>query len=147
MRFVLTYIRKGYDFLAMPTMTPGYASPQQRADGVRKVMHAVKHNPSIILGLTPEGMDFPGGQLGTPPSGAGKFILALNQMGLKILPAAVFERDGRLCLNFGVPYDLSLPADLLPSAVDATVSREVMAQIARCSHNKISIQQNSSEVY
>ena len=130
MRFVLTYIRKGYDFLAMPTMTPGYASPQQRAEGVRKVMRAVKNNPSIILGLTPEGMDFPGGQLGMPPSGAGKFMLTLNQMGLRILPAAVFEHDGHLCLNFGIPYDLTLPPDVLPSTVDAFVSREVMARIA-----------------
>jgi 1-acyl-sn-glycerol-3-phosphate acyltransferase len=131
MRFALGGIRRGYDFLAMPTMVPGYASSLQRADGVRKVMHAVRQNPNIVLGLTPEGMDFPGGNLGTPPPGAGKFILALNQLGLRLLPVAVFEDHGALTLHFGESYNLSLPPDLPSEEVDAFVSTLVMGRIAR----------------
>lgn len=131
MRLVLSGIRRGYDFLAMPTMVPGYADPLQRADGVRQVLHAVQSNPQIILGLTPEGMDFPGGSLGTPPPGAGKFILALNRMGLPILPAAITEAGGRLALTFGEPCDLALPPDLPAEEVDPYVSRAVMNRIAQ----------------
>lgn len=131
MRLVLTGIRLDYDFLAMPTMVPGYADPLQRADGVRKVLHAVQSNPQTILGLTPEGMDFPGGALGTPPPGAGKFILALNRMRLPILPAAVTETGSRLTLAFGEPYDLNLPSNLPAEEVDAFVSREVMEHITQ----------------
>jgi len=131
MRLVLSGIRNGYGFLAMPTMVPGYATPEQRAEGVRKVMHAVKQNPAIILGLTPEGMDVPGGSLGNPPNGAGKFMRALNLLGLKILPAAVFERDGRLNLAFGAPYDLVFPSGLAASEIDGFASSEVMEHIGQ----------------
>jgi len=131
MRFALKGIRHGYDFLAMPTMVPGYASSLQRADGVRKVMHAVRQNPNIVLGLTPEGMDFPGGSLGTPPPGAGRFILALNQLGLPLLPVAVFENQGALTLRFGECYNIFLSQDLPSGEVDDFVSTLVMGHIAR----------------
>ena len=130
MRFVLSGIRRGYHFLAMPTMVPNYADPFQRADGVRKVIRAVQTRPNIILGFTPEGMDFPGGALGTPPPGAGRFILALNRMGLRILPAAVTETGNRLAVAFGEPYNLTLPSGLPKEAEDAFVSRVVMECIA-----------------
>ena len=131
MRWVRTGIRKGYGFLAMPTMVPGYATPQQRAEGVRKVLHAVKQNPNIILGLTPEGMDVPGGRLGMPPPGAGKFMYSLNRMGLKILPAAIFEQEGRINLSFAAAYDLALPPETTSADIDSLVSHEVMGRIGQ----------------
>lgn len=131
MRFILKHIRKGYGFLAMPTMVRGYATPQQRTAGVRAVLHAVQQNPSIILGLTPEGMDFPGGQIGTPPPGAGKFMLHLNRMGLPILPVAVSEIDQKLTIRFGKKFDLDLPPDIPAAEIDPFVSRSVMDRIAR----------------
>lgn len=131
MRFILKHIRQGYGFLAMPTMVKGYASPEERANGVRAVIHAVQQNPNIILGLTPEGMDFPSGQLGTPPPGAGRFMLYLNRMGLPILPVAVSETDQKLTIRFGEKFDLALPADLPAAEIDPFVSRSVMERIAR----------------
>jgi hypothetical protein len=80
--------------------------------------------------LTPEGLDVPGGGLGLPPAGAGKFIHYLNRMGLPILPVAVCETDGCLCINFGSTY--SLPAELSasPSEIDLVVRRYIMQPIA-----------------
>jgi hypothetical protein len=43
----------------------------------------------------------------------------------------VFEEDGALCLRFGPPFELAVPAALPTLELDRAISRQVMAQIAR----------------
>lgn len=134
MRFVLRSLTLAYDFLPMPTMIPGFSTPQQRSAGVRQTIERLRARPDSVLGLTPEGMDVPGGGLGLPPAGSGKFILYMHQMGLPILPVAVCEQDGCLCIRFGSAY--SLPAELSasPKDTDFAIRRYVMQPIAELLH-------------
>lgn len=129
MRFILQSINQSYHFLPMPTMTPGYSTPQQRSSGVRQGIEHVRAHPDTVLGLTPEGMDSLDGSLILPPAGAGKFILYLQQMGLPILPVGVYEKDGCLQINFGQSYALVVDPALSPSEVDLQVRKTVMEHI------------------
>ncbi len=129
MRFVLKSITLTYGFLSMPTMIPGFSTPQGRTAGVRAVIEYLRQHPDAILGLTPEGMDSPDSSLRLPPQGAGRFILHLQQMGALILPTAVYERGGALNVRFGVPYRMAPPSDLSPSELDLWVRRTVMQPI------------------
>ena len=69
--------------------------------------YARKH-PQAIIGIAPEGRDAHQPGVGDLPAGVGKFILYLNRMGLRILPAGITEDRGQLSVRFGEPYDLAL---------------------------------------
>lgn len=129
MRFVLRCITLTYGFLPMPTMTPGYSTPQGRTAGVRAVIEHLRRHPDAILGLTPEGMDSLDENLRLPPPGAGRFILHLQQMGALLLPVAVCEQDGALHVRFGIPYRLQPPLHLSPADLDLWARRAVMQPI------------------
>lgn len=132
MRFVLRSITLVYNFLPMPTMIPGFSTPQQRSSSVRQVIERLRAQPDLVLGLTPEGMDSPDGGLMLPPAGAGRFIHHLNQMGLSIVPAAVHEVDGRLQIRFGKAYDLDQSDSVSPAKLDLLVRQQVMDHIRGC---------------
>ena len=132
MRFVLRSINDAYGFLPMPTMVPGYSTPQQRSAGVRRVIEHLRARPDLVLGLTPEGMDTPDGRLGLPPAGAGRFIYQLNQMGLALLPVALYEDAGALQVRFGKAYDLAVENTAAPAQLDLDVRQQVMEQIRAC---------------
>ncbi len=137
MRFILRSITLSYGFLPMPTMVPGFSTPQERTSGVRAVIEFLRCNPNAILGLTPEGMDSLGEDLRLPPSGAGRFILHLQQMGAVILPAAVFEQNGALHVNFGNPTRLNPPPHLPPSELDRWAREAVMQPIGELLSKRI----------
>jgi 1-acyl-sn-glycerol-3-phosphate acyltransferase len=130
MRFVLKSINDTYSFVAMPTMIGGYSTPQERAAGVREAIRRMRQDPQCILGIAPEGMDSPENGLALPPAGVGRFLLHLQQMGATLLPAAVFEEQGILCVHFGEPYTLELPFGLSSAEVDLFIREEVMRKIA-----------------
>lgn len=129
MRFVLKSITLTYGFLPMPTMIPGFSTPQGRTAGVRAVIEYLRHHPGAVLGLTPEGMDSLDSSLRLPPQGAGRFILHLQQMGALILPTAVSEKEGALHVRFGVPYRMTPPSTLSPSELDLWARQAVMQPI------------------
>jgi hypothetical protein len=129
MRFVLRSLTLAYHFLPMPTMIPGFSTPQQRSSGVRQVIERLRTQPETVLGLTPEGMDIPGGGLGLPPAGAGKFILYLCQMGLPIMPVGVCEHNGCLEIRFGQVYSLTAQISSTPKDLDLAVRQQVMEPI------------------
>ena len=108
MRFVLASLQKVFGFLPMPPMVAGYSEVTQRSAAVRRVIAYVRRNPQAVIGLAPEGRDAPKDGVGELPSGVGKFILYLNCMGLRVLPAGITEDHGRLSVRFGEPYDLVL---------------------------------------
>jgi 1-acyl-sn-glycerol-3-phosphate acyltransferase len=129
MRFVLKSLTLTYQFLSMPTMVPGYSTSQQRSAGVRQAIERLRAHPDLVLGLTPEGMDVPGGSLGLPPAGAGRFIQYLHQMGLPIFPVGVCEKDDCLCIHFGSPYSLDLPSLSANGELDLAIRQLVMEHI------------------
>lgn len=127
---VLAHIAQVYGFTPMPPMPPDPAEAEARATAVRRVLAYVRQTPQPIVGLVPEGRDFPGGVLGWPPPGVGRFILHLAGLGLDIAPIGVYEEDGALCLSFGPHYRPEVPIRLPPDERDRAVGRIVMDHIA-----------------
>ena len=119
-----------YCFTTMPPMPPHPGEVQARVLAVRQVLNYARRVECPLIGLAPEGRDFPGGVLGQPPPGAGRFALQLAKIGLMFYPVGVFEQDRRLCLHFGPPYRLQAPQDLSPYERDQYASQIVMNNIA-----------------
>lgn len=130
MRIVLSSFHAVFGFLPMPPVIPGYSEVAERSAAVRRVIEYARAHPRGVIGIAPEGRDTHQIGMGELPDGVGKFILHLNRMGLRILPAAVSEHDGRLRVSFGAHYDLAL-ADA-GSDVDAqarAIIREKIGQL------------------
>ncbi len=129
-RWLLRRLAAVYGFTAMPPMPPRPGDVAARAQAVGRVLRYARAHPAAILGLAPEGMDMPGGVLGWPPAGAGRFIALLAGLGFSITPAAAYEQDGALHLSFGPAYALRLPPGLTAAERDHRAARTVMEAIA-----------------
>ena len=129
--WALARIARVYGFTTMPPMPPDPAEAEARARAVRRVLTFARHAPEPLIGLAPEGRDFPGGVLGWPPSGVGRFIQRLVGMGLGIVPVGIYEEGGALCASVGPRYVPEAPDDLPSDARDHAMSRIVMMHIAR----------------
>ena len=101
-----------------------------RACSVRRLLAFARTNPAAILSLAPEGGDQPAGRVNWPPSGAGRFMLLLAELGFPLLPLGFFEEDGEFFLHFGPPYLLQLPSSLDPDGKDRRAAYTVMSAIA-----------------
>lgn len=132
MRTLLAAIARVYGFLPLPSNPPKPRDALERAAGVRRIIGAARANPTIVLGLTPEGRDFPDGRLGQPPPGGGRMIYYLAQMGLKIIPVGVYEESGLFKVHFGQAVHLENVDHLSKQEIDQQVGRQVMAAIADC---------------
>lgn len=108
MRIVLGSFHAVFGFLPMPPVIPGYSEVAERSAAVRRVIEYARAHPRGVIGIAPEGRDTHQVGMGELPDGVGKFILYLNRVGLRILPARVSEEDGKLYVRFGEPYDLTL---------------------------------------
>jgi hypothetical protein len=131
MRWVLGVIAKTYGFYQLPPNPPDPSLASQRGQYVRKIFHGVQNHPGIMLGLAPEGLDYPENTLGLPPPGAGRMIYFLSKLGLIILPAGIYEQDGFLKIQFGEPFELMIDSQIEKSALDLAVRRMVMQAILR----------------
>jgi hypothetical protein len=129
-RWLLKRFAHIYGFTSMPPMPPRPKDVSARAGSVRQVLAFARSHPQAMLGLAPEGGDQPGGLLNWPPSGAGRFILLLTDLGFPILPVGCFEDAGALCLHFGEAYQLKIPAGLASKEKDAAAAGCVMQKIA-----------------
>ncbi len=129
-RFVLKRGARVYGFTTMPPMPPRRGDVEARAASVRAVLDYVKCTPNPVIGLAPEGGDQAGGQLTMPASGLGRFALLLAAQDLRFSPVGVYEADGRLCLNFGQPYELEILRDLNAERKDRSASQIIMENIA-----------------
>ena len=132
-----------YGFTTTPPMPPNPSEVQSRSESVRRVMKAARQSTKPVIGLSPEGRDFPGGVLGQPPNGVGRFIYQLHKPHYAILPVGVYEEDGALCVHFGKPYRLGDPHShatgeidpitfrlITQRQIDLLLSRTVMRHIA-----------------
>jgi hypothetical protein len=128
--WLLWRLSKIYGFTTMPPMPPRPKDVVARARSVRQTLEFARKHPQAILGLAPEGGDQPGGLLNWPSPGAGRFILLLAGAGFHIVPVGAYEMDGEFCLNFGEPYDLTVPPGLPVDEKDHAVAKIVMRRIA-----------------
>ena len=129
-RWFIGLISRTYGTLRLPSVPPMLGEEQERALAVRKVIQAVRSTAHPIIGLAPEGGDIPGGKLGWPPPGAGRFMLHLNRLGLSVLPVGINEENGAFCFRFGTPYQLDVPDGLSSEEQDQQATRQVMGAIA-----------------
>jgi 1-acyl-sn-glycerol-3-phosphate acyltransferase len=129
-RWLLKRITRIYGFSSMPPMPPRDKDVAARARAVRAVLSFVKRTANPVVCLAPEGGDTPGGRLAFPPSGSGRFILHLAGNALRVFPIGVWEQEGCLCVNFGVPFTLSIPKDLPADEKDRAAARSIMENIA-----------------
>jgi hypothetical protein len=128
-RWLFSHLARVYGFTTTPPMPPKPGEVEARAVAVRQVIR-VSRSEKAVIGLVPEGRDFPGGILGQPPKGIGRFIIQLAKHCQRIIPVGVYEEAGFLCLNFGVPFILDPPSTLPPNERDQIASQWVMAAIA-----------------
>lgn len=129
-RWVFTRIARVYGFTNMPPMPPRPEEFEDRVRAVRQVLAHAGQASSPWIGLAPEGKDAPMGILQQPPPGSGRFMLQLASLGLMILPAGIFETNGRLCVRFGKSYRLKVPQEIKSKERDIFASEIVMRQIA-----------------
>jgi len=127
-KVILTRIAKVYGMVSTPAMPPVAEETAERALSLRKLMKMLHEQPGAIVGLAPEGMDFPGGQLGKPAEGTGKMIWHTCQWLKQLVAVGVFEKNGQLVIQFGKPYRLSVTR--YANDLDEKVIRQVMGRIA-----------------
>jgi hypothetical protein len=128
-KWIFHRIARVYGFTLFPPMPPDPSDQQARTDAIRGVFKHIKENPDTLVALAPEGRDFPGGVLGMPPAGSGKFLLELSRRLGPVYPVGIFEEGGALHLRFGAPFNLC--SIIRESALDPdSASRVVMEHIA-----------------
>lgn len=119
-----------YGFTTMPPMPPRPHEQAARAAAVRRVVAWLRSHPTGYIALSPEGRDFPGGVLGWPPPGTGRWIAHLATLGAVLWPVGMWEERGRLRLAIGECVALDLHCGE-KKELDRHVSRQVMQAIAR----------------
>jgi len=129
--YFLSQVARIYSFSTMPPMPPDPSQVEERALAIRRVMDFVdKATSPVIMGLSPEGQDFPEGRLGWPPPGSGRFIFHLIRKGLLVVPVGVFEENGCLTLHFGPPYRPEVANNSTAQDIDREVRRSIMSHLA-----------------
>lgn len=129
-RIFLKRLADLYGLTTMPPMPPRPRDVAARAASVRKVLEYVKDVHAPVLGMSPEGYNSPNGALTRPAAGFGRFGLLLARAGLRFIPVAGYEEDGRFHLHFGKQYELSVRSDLTAAEKDECAMRTVMENIA-----------------
>jgi hypothetical protein len=132
-RWFFPRLAKVYGFTATPPMPPDPKGVMDRARAVRDVLRVARASKAIIA-IAPEGRDYPGGVLGLPPPGVGRFIQQLSKYRERITPVGVYEdieNDAQLCINFGPSFEVDNLPDLPSDDRDRLISRQVMTAIAQ----------------
>ncbi len=124
-------IAEVYDFTLMPPMPKEEADSLNRSLSLREIFQLARANPDMSFAFAPEGRDFPGGVLGEPAEGFGRFILEFSRLGFLVLPVGVFEEKGTLILNIGEPFALKKEKNIEKHHLDEKVNLKIMTAIAR----------------
>ncbi len=113
-----------YGIVAMP---PGNASAGERARAMRQAVARLRSGG--VIGLMPEGTVGDTPELLPAREGAGSFVQLLASAGATVMPAGIYENEGRLIIRFGAPVDVSLPAYIARSARDDWTRNRIMTAI------------------
>jgi hypothetical protein len=130
-RWLFRKVAKAYGLTVMPPMPAQSGEEMARAEAVRRILAYVRGTDRAMVGLAPEGGDSPTGALCQPPSGVGRFIALLGAEDLQLLPAGLYESEGRLNLRFGETRPIPRPKGL-PDRRDRDTADFVMREIASC---------------
>jgi hypothetical protein len=120
---IFARLAKIYGFSTTPPMPPDPLEAQARGESVRHVLEIARQKYKPVIGVSPEGRDFPDGVLGWPPYGVGRFIYQLQRSGYTILPVGLYEEDGAFCIRIGKPYRLGDPHSHASGEIDPGVIR------------------------
>jgi 1-acyl-sn-glycerol-3-phosphate acyltransferase len=126
-RVLFTSICRVYGFIPMP---PDPREVTDRAMAVRNLMALARLNLPIAIGLAPEGQDFPGAVLGSPPPGTGRLLEQLFKTILHVIPVGVYEENDQQVIHFGKPILLKLRNYSSNEEKDRDISTQVMRAIA-----------------
>jgi hypothetical protein len=121
-------IARIYTFTNMPPMPPDTNQTKYRAASIRQALRYARRADDPVIAMAPEGRDLPGGILGAPPPGVGRFIAHMDRYCQRIIPIGMFEGGGRLCLSFGPALKLDpSPGDSpeAPRRLSTTTSANV----------------------
>ena len=120
----------GLVLVTPPTIAHEQVAGQRFA--LLRLLRLVKQSTSpICIGLMPEGDEGNTRGLKEALPGSGRSLLALSRQGLPIIPAAVWEAEGRLHAQFGSPIAATAATTLHNSTdSDTAVRRSVMQHIA-----------------
>jgi 1-acyl-sn-glycerol-3-phosphate acyltransferase len=125
-------LAKAYGLIRLPPVLGDDRFRGEGALAIRRALALTRGNQPQLVGLAPEGHTGDNLSLCHPPTGAGLFLLMLTHDTLPILPAGIFEDDDKiLTVNFGAPFQLSVPRQMPRPARDAHVARQVMVQIGK----------------
>jgi len=128
-RWLFPRLAQVYGFTTTPPMPPVPHDLDARAQAVRRVLE-IASSPDTLIGLAPEGRDHPGGILGPPPPGVGRFIHQLSKRCQRIIPIGVYEDADNLYLSFGPPFHLEAASRSTPAERDHHRIQQVMGLIA-----------------
>jgi 1-acyl-sn-glycerol-3-phosphate acyltransferase len=128
-RWLFPRLAQVYGFTSSPPMPPRDQDIDARAAAVRHILEAARSQDAVI-GLAPEGRDHPGGILGAPPAGVGRFIYRLSKHCQRITPVGVYEDADKLHFSFGPPFYLEAPLEQSQRERDQHVTQQVMRSIA-----------------
>ena len=119
-----------YGFVTMPPMPAALNETEERASAVLRTVRLARRLAPRggMIGLSPEGMDTPGG-VAPPPPGVGRFVALLVEAGMPVLPVGIAEGGDRLLLSFGSPLTPTIP--LRRADREGSVSEQVMDAIRR----------------
>lgn len=123
-RTVFQRVFRTWGLLPMPRPDTSAAA---RAKAMRVATQEVKEGH--VIGLMPEGDVGPTPELLEAREGAGVFLLIMSAAGARILPAGIYEEEGRLVAHFGVPYELQVPLDVAKAERDLWARDHVMRAI------------------
>ena len=128
--WLFSRVARVYGFTTTPPMPPDPSQVEARASSVRRVLKYARVEEASVIAIAPEGQDHPGGVLGVPSSGVGRFIAQLAKYCQRITPIGVYEDDKSLCINFGHSFELDISPKLPADEFDVHISQQVMIAIA-----------------
>lgn len=127
-RVIFSRLAVIYGMVTMPPMPPAPGDSSERALSIRRLMKKLREDKDSIICIAPEGMDYPGGRLGVPHPGSGKLLIQVVGKTHRVLPVGVFEEKGKLVIQFGRTYELSV--NDRQAEVDRATAEIVMRKIA-----------------
>jgi hypothetical protein len=128
--WIFKRIAQVYQFILTPALPAKFENSIQAAMAIREIIRYARSNPTIVIGLAPEGQDFPGGVLGMPTPGTGLLINEIIKIHPQILPVGFYYKDGHYVTVFGEPYQAIPLAGDDRKAIDKIMILQVMKAIA-----------------
>jgi hypothetical protein len=132
MAWFLRRLAYSYHFISVPR-----ESVHRHVTVIRRMDRALRGGSTGVLlrpvGLTPEGAEGGGRELGQAWPSSGRVLAWLSRGEVPIIPVGVFEDEtGRLTARFGAPFLLEWPGNVASRLERKRLADRVMTAIAAC---------------